>query len=101
VTTAPLDVLPATKRRRLIIIGLLRASAVTAALVVAYYLLPLDHLAGVSLGVSLAAGLLALIAMTAYQVRAIIRLDIREFGRSKRSQPPHRCSCFCSRPPTS
>ena len=72
-TTAPLHALPAAKRRRLIIIGLLRASAVTAALIVAYYLLPLDHLAGVPLGVSLAAGLLALTAMTAYQVRAIIR----------------------------
>jgi len=73
VTTAPLHALPAAKRRRLIIIGLLRASAVTAALVVGYYLLPLDHLAGVPLGVSLAAGLLALAAMAAYQVRAIIR----------------------------
>ena len=72
-TTAPLHALPAAKRRRLIIIGLLRASAVTAALVVGYYLLPLDHLAGVPLGVSLAAGLLALAAMAAYQVRAIIR----------------------------
>ena len=49
-TTAPLHALPAAKRRRLITIGLLRASAVTAALVVAYYLLPLDHLAGVPLG---------------------------------------------------
>ena len=49
-TTAPLHALPAAKRRGLIIIGLLRASAVTAALVVAYYLLPLDHLAGVPLG---------------------------------------------------
>jgi len=73
VTTAPLHALPAARRRRLIIIGLLRASAVTAALVVGYYLLPLDHLAGVPLGVSLAAGLLALAAMAAYQVRAIIR----------------------------
>ena len=72
-TTAPLHTLPAAKRRRLIIIGLLRASAVTAALVVGYYLLPLDNLAGVPLGVSLAAGLLALAAMAAYQVRAIIR----------------------------
>src|SRR6478735_1514146 len=72
VTTAPLHALPAAKRRRLIIIGLLRALAVTAALVVAYYLLPLDHLAGVPLGVSLAAGLLALAAMAAYQVQAII-----------------------------
>jgi voltage-gated potassium channel len=73
VTTAPLHALPAAKRRRLIIIGLLRASAVTAALVVGYYLLPLDHLAGVPLGVSLAAGLLALAAMAVYQVQAIIR----------------------------
>jgi len=76
VTTAPLEALealPAAKRRRLITIGLLRASPGTAALVVAYYLLPLDHLVDVPLGVSLAAGLLALTAMTAYQVRAIIR----------------------------
>jgi voltage-gated potassium channel len=73
VTTAPIHALPAAKRRRLIIIGLLRASAATAALVAVYYLLPLDHLAGVPLGMSLAAGLLALAAMTAYQVRAIIR----------------------------
>ena len=34
---------------------------------------PLDHLAGAPLGVSLAAGLLALAAMAAYQVQAIIR----------------------------
>src|SRR6476661_2612191 len=73
VTTAPLHALPAAKRRLLIIIGLLRASAVTAALIVGYYLLPLDHLAGAPLGVSLAAGLLALAAMAAYQVQAIIR----------------------------
>ena len=72
-TTAPIHALPAAKRRRLIIIGLLRASAATAALVAVYYLLPLDHLAGVPLGVSLAVGLVALTAMTAYQVRAIIR----------------------------
>ncbi len=35
--------------------------------------MPLDHLDGVPLGVSLAAGLLALAAMAAYQVRAIIK----------------------------
>jgi voltage-gated potassium channel len=73
VTTAPIHALPAAKRRRLVIIGLLRASAAAAALVAVYYLLPLDHLAGVPLGVSLAAGLLGLAAVTAYQVRAIIR----------------------------
>jgi voltage-gated potassium channel len=35
--------------------------------------LPLDHLAGAPLGVSLAAGLLALTTMAVFQVRAIIR----------------------------
>ncbi|MFL5334221.1 MAG: two pore domain potassium channel family protein, partial [Geminicoccaceae bacterium] len=42
-------------------------------LIAAYYLLPLDRLSGVSLGVSLAFGLLALTAIADYQVRAIIR----------------------------
>ena len=72
-TTSPMHGLPAARRRRLIVIGLLRASATTAVLVAAYYLLPLDHLAGVPLGVSLAAGLLVLTAMSVYQVRAIIK----------------------------
>ena len=41
--------------------------------VAAYYLLPLDNVAGISLAISLAVGLLALTAGVAYQVRAIIR----------------------------
>ena len=72
-TTSPMHGLPAATRRRLIVIGLLRASATTVVLVAAYYLLPLDHLAGVALGVTLAAGLLVLTAVSAYQVRAIIK----------------------------
>ncbi len=72
-TTAPFQALPAAKRRRLITIGLLRASAATATLVAVYYLLPLDHLAGVPLGVALAVGLLVLASMSVYQVRAIMR----------------------------
>jgi voltage-gated potassium channel len=72
-TTAPIPVLPTVERRRLIAVGLLRASAITAVLIAAYYLLPLDHLGGVSLGVTVAAGVLALTAVAAYQVRAIIR----------------------------
>jgi len=71
-TTAPMGGLPAARRRRIIIIGLLRALAITAAVVVAYYLLPLDRLAGVPLGVSFVAGLVVLTAMSVYQVRAII-----------------------------
>ena len=72
-STAPIESLPTAERRRLIAIGLLRALATTVLVVAAYYLLPLNNLAGVWLGVTLAAGLLALTAVVAYQVRAIIR----------------------------
>ena len=72
-STAPIESLPTAERRRLVAIGLLRALATTVLVVAAYYLLPLDNLAGVSLGVALAGGLLALTAVVAYQVRAIIR----------------------------
>ena len=73
-TTAP-SILSTSKaqRRRLVAIGLLRASATTIVLIAAYYLLPLDRLSGVSLAVSLVVGLLALTVVAAYQVRAIIR----------------------------
>ena len=72
-STAPIESLPTAERRRLVAIGLLRALATTVMVVAAYYLLPLDNLAGISLGVALAVGLLALTAVVAYQVRAIIR----------------------------
>jgi voltage-gated potassium channel len=73
VSTAPIESLPTAQRRRLVAIGLLRALATTVMVAAAYYLLPLDNLAGISLGVALAVGLLALTAVVAYQVRAIIR----------------------------
>ena len=73
-TTAPsILASPKAQRRRLLAIGVLRASATTIVLIAAYYLVPLDRLSGVSLAVSLAVGLLALTAIAAYQVRAIIR----------------------------
>jgi hypothetical protein len=61
------------ERQRGITLGLLRALGVTAVLIALYYLAPLDRLAGVSLLVSMIIGLLALAAMTAYQVWAILR----------------------------
>jgi voltage-gated potassium channel len=73
VDTAPIEPLRGAVRRRLVAICLFRATATTVALVVAYYLLPLDNVAGVSLGLSLVAGLVALAAIVAYQVRAIVR----------------------------
>lgn len=65
-TTSPMHGLPAARRRRLIVFGLLRASAAKSALVAAYYLLPLGTQAGVPVAVSLAVGLLVFAAMAAY-----------------------------------
>jgi voltage-gated potassium channel len=59
------------RRRRLVGLGLLRSLAATVVLVGLYYLLPLDHVKNVPL--ALAAGLLILLAVTVWQVRAVIR----------------------------
>jgi|SRR5580700_7146960 hypothetical protein len=64
------DLSPAL-RRRLFGLGLLRALATTIVLVALYYLLPLDHITNVPL--TLAAGVVILLAVTVWQVRAIIR----------------------------
>jgi voltage-gated potassium channel len=63
--------LTSAKRRRLVGLALLRSLAATVVLVALYYLLPLDHIKNVPL--ALVAGLLILLAVTAWQVRAIIR----------------------------
>ena len=58
-------------RRRLVVLGLLRALATAVVLVALYYLLPLDHIKNVPL--ALAGGLLVLLAVVAWQLRAIVR----------------------------
>jgi voltage-gated potassium channel len=63
----------ASRRFRKVALTLLRALASTIALLVIYYLLPLDR---TSIGVTVAIlglGLLALVGLVAFQVRAIIR----------------------------
>jgi hypothetical protein len=72
-TAPPIQASSKAERRRLVTIGILRASATAIVLVATYYLLPLDRLSGVSLAVSLVVGLLVLTGIAAYQVRAIIR----------------------------
>jgi voltage-gated potassium channel len=62
--------LPPAKRRRLVGLGLLRSLATTVVLVALYYLLPLNRIKNVPL--TLVAGLLILVAVTVWQVRAII-----------------------------
>ena len=65
--------LPPANRRRLIIMGLLRAFAVTVVLIAIYYLAPFDRTTHIPGWLSLTLALLALGALTAYQVRAIAR----------------------------
>jgi len=63
--------LASATRRRLVVLGLLRALATAVVLVALYYLLPLDHITSVPL--ALAGGLLILLAVIAWQLRAIVR----------------------------
>ena len=72
-TAEAVESLPAPERRRLIALGLGRAIIATVALVAVYYVLPLDHLSGVPLWVFLTVGLIVLVMMSAYQVRAVMR----------------------------
>ena len=58
-------------RRWLTGLAVLRSLATTTVLVGLYYLLPLDHLAGVPLAVTLVAGLLVLLAVAAGQLRLV------------------------------
>jgi hypothetical protein len=59
------------RRRRLVVLGLLRALATAVVLVALYYLLPLDHIKNVPL--TLAGGLVIMGAVIAWQLRAIVR----------------------------
>jgi voltage-gated potassium channel len=61
------------KRIRLISVGLAQAALVTAIVLAAYYLLPLDRLASVPVGVSLVVGLVVLTAVVSYEARTIAR----------------------------
>jgi hypothetical protein len=70
--TSPAAALSPAKKRRLIALALLRSLATAVVLVALYYLLPLDRLTSVPLGVLLAIGLVALLAVASWQVRTII-----------------------------
>ena len=70
--TSPAAALAPAKRRRLIAVALLRSLATAAALVALYYLLPLDRIPSIPLGLLLAIGLVVLLAVASWQVRSII-----------------------------
>ena len=64
---------PRRAQRRRVIFGLLRAVGIAAVLIALYYIAPLDQLTRLSLVAAMVLGLLLMAAMTAYQVRAILR----------------------------
>lgn len=71
-TTSAAQTLEPARRRRLVTLALLRSLAATLMLVALYYLLPLNRLTRVPLEVLLAVGVLVLVAVSAWQVRAIV-----------------------------
>jgi voltage-gated potassium channel len=73
VTAPAAPTLPPAERRRRIAWGLLRAMAATAALVALYYVLPLDRIDSVPVGVSLAIALLVFVAVAIWQIYTITR----------------------------
>jgi voltage-gated potassium channel len=80
----------AGRRFRRVLVTLLRALGSTVALVAIYYLLPLDH-TSISVAVwMLVVGLLGLVGLVAFQVRAIIRATfpaLRAVGALATSAP--------------
>ena len=70
--TSPAAALRPAKQRRLTALSLLRSLATASVLVALYYLLPLDHIPSMPLGLLLAIGLVILLSVAAWQVRTII-----------------------------
>jgi hypothetical protein len=68
----PSQDLPTGHHRRKIRLGLLGALAVSVTLIALYYLAPLDRLEGTPSWVSLTVALIAFVALTAHQMRAIL-----------------------------
>ena len=70
-TDQPFQELPAARRRRLVLRGVLRSILSTTVLVVLYYQLPLDRPLDGDTAVRILIGLLAFTAIMAWQIKAI------------------------------
>jgi voltage-gated potassium channel len=73
VTSLPARILAPARRRRQLVLGVLRSLASAVVLVAVYYLLPLDHLAGVPLAVILVVGVVILLAVATWQLRLVLK----------------------------
>jgi hypothetical protein len=86
------------RRFRTVLTTLLRALGSTVALVVIYYLLPLDD---TSIGIAVAMlviGLLALVGLVTFQVRSIIKAPYPALRAVGALATVFRCFCCCSPP---
>ena len=72
-TSLPARILAPARRRRQLVLGVLRSLASAVVLVAVYYLLPLDHLAGVPLAVILVVGVVILLAVATWQLRLVLK----------------------------
>jgi voltage-gated potassium channel len=71
----PLRDLAPGQRRRLVLRALLRGSVSAAVIVALYYLLPLDHLSDAGSVLLLTLGLIVVMGMIGWEVRAILKAD--------------------------
>jgi len=71
----PLPNLPLARRRRIVARALLRAFGSAAILVVLYYVLPLDHLSSATSILALMGGLVAVVAVIVWEVRAVLNAE--------------------------
>jgi voltage-gated potassium channel len=71
-TEGPNDQLPPARRRRLVLGAAVQALAITTLLAVLYYTLPLEGQSEVRAVIQLVIGLLVVVGIVAWQVRAII-----------------------------
>jgi hypothetical protein len=79
----------------------LRVLVSAAVVVTVYYLLPFDRAATWGAVTLLVIGLVALIALIGFQVRAIIRSPFPNLRAAEPWPSASRCSCCCSPAPTS
>lgn len=72
-TEPPIERLSRNQRRRVIVLGLLRALVSAVVLVILYFIIPLEWIDSLPVGVALVVAALLLAGVTVWQVLAIIR----------------------------
>ena len=85
-----------TERRRFILRGLMRGLILSLILILLYFLGPLDRIDAVPVWIILVIGPIVLLAVSVWQIRAILRSDQPGLRESRRSRSSLRCTSSCS-----